>query len=297
MSTLVPLQVAFYAEQVLNGLALGTILILMSIGLTIVFGLLGIINFAHGEFLLVGMYTSWVVTLESGSYILGLVAAAIAVAILGLIVERGILRPLYDRDVLLQVLITFGLAELLRGTVMYIWGTAGKTFDVPGWGVGRLNLGLFTYPKFRLVLIVIGLTLAILSFLFLHRTNYGLLIRAGTQDRGMTEMLGLNISRIFMVAFVLGSAIAGIAGGLIAPIRGVYPAAGQELLIISFVVVIVGGMGSFVGTAVAGLLIGQLIAWTQTFYPAFSSIVVFVFMVGVIIVRPHGLFGSEGVFE
>lgn len=297
MSTLVPLQVAFYAEQVLNGLALGTILILMSIGLTIVFGLLGIINFAHGEFLLVGMYTAWVVTLESGSYLLGLVAAAIAVAILGLIVERGILRPLYDRDVLLQVLITFGLAELLRGTVMYIWGTAGKTFDVPSWGVGRLDLGLFAYPKFRLALIGIGLTLAILSFLFLHRTNYGLLIRAGTQDRGMTEMLGLNISRIFMIAFVLGSAIAGIAGGLIAPIRGVYPAAGQELLIISFVVVIVGGMGSFVGTAVAGLLIGQLIAWTQTFYPAFSSIVVFVFMVGVIIIRPHGIFGSEGVFE
>lgn len=293
---IVPLQA--YAAQLFNGLVQGMILILVSLGLTIIFGLLGVVNFAHGDTLLVGAYIAWTVRTMTGSFLLAILAALLVTFVLGMIIERGLLRFTYGRyDALLQLLLTFGIAEFLRGAVMFIWGKTGKNFPNPAWGEASIDLVLFTYPVYRVFVIFAAAILIIAVYLFLDRTDLGLLIRAGTQDREMVNALGVDVSKLYMVVFGIGAALAGTAGALIGPIRGATPTMGIAILIPAFVVVVVGGLGSFRGTIVAGLLIGELQVMTGVFYSAASQVIIFVFMAIVLLVRPRGLFGEAGVIE
>ncbi|WP_299269602.1 branched-chain amino acid ABC transporter permease [Halorientalis sp.] len=294
----VPLQVDYYSAQLFNGLVLGMILVLISLGLTIIFGLLGIINFAHGDTLLVGTYVSWTVIDATGSYFLGVGGAIVATLVLGMLLERTLLRYTYGRyGALLQLLLTFGVAELLRGSVIFVWGRTGKNFSTPAWGDSAVDLVLFSYPLYRVFVVVAGTVLIAAVYLFLNRTDLGLLIRAGTQDREMVDMLGIDVSRLYMVVFGIGAALAGTAGALIGPVRGAFPTLGIELLIPAFVVVVVGGLGSFRGSIVAGLLIGQLQVMTGVFYSEAAQAIAFVFMAVVLLVRPDGLFGAEVAAE
>lgn len=283
--------------QLINGAVLGLILVLISLGLSIIFGSLGIINFAHGDLLLVGAYIGWVVTNATGMFLAGVIAAGIIVGVLGAAIERTTLRRIYDYDPLLQLLLTFGLAELLRGAVILIWGRSGKEINTPAWGSGGVDLFFVTYPKYRLIVILLSVLLVISLYLVLNRTDIGLIIRAGTHNRQMVQALGIDITNIFLFVFGLGAAIAGIAGALISPIRGVYPSLGIELLIPSFVVVVVGGVGSFKGSVVGGLLVGMAIVLTGVVYSSASQIIIYILMATILIVRPRGLFGERGVVE
>lgn len=294
----VPLQTQYYATQLFNGLMLGMTLVLVALGLTIIFGLLGIINFAHGDILLVGTYLAWTVQRVTGSFILAIATAVVGTFVLGLILERTLLRYTYGRyDALLQLLLTFGIAEFLRGAVMLVWGQSGKNFPNPTWAEGSINLVLFSYPFYRVLVILAAAALIVALYLFLNKTSLGLLIRAGTQDREMVDVLGIDVSRVYLLVFGIGAALAGIAGALIGPIRTAYPTLGIDLLIPAFVVVVVGGLGSFRGTVIAGILIGELQVLTGVFYSQAAEVVVFVFMAVVLLVRPRGLFGEKGVID
>jgi branched-chain amino acid transport system permease protein len=284
-------------SQVFNGLVLGMIFILIALGLSIIFGMLGVINFAHGDMLLVGTYVAWVTVTRGGPFWLALVIAPAVVGVLGFIFERLALRRIYDENVLVQVLLTFGFAEFLRAGVEFIWGGGSQNFQTPAWGSGSVDLVLFTYPSYRIFLIVFAGLLVATVYILLTRTDLGLVIRAGTQDREMVDFLGIDTTRIYLYVFVLGAVLAGIAGVLIAPVRGVNPRLGVDLLIPAFVVIVIGGIGSFRGTIVAGLLIGQLTAITSIVYSPGSDIIIFVAMAIILLLRPRGLFGQEGVFH
>lgn len=278
--------------QLFNGLILGMTLALISIGLTIIFGMLKIINFAHGDLMLVGAYLAWMVSTEAGSLLAGILIAAIGVGILGLIIERFTLRYVYGYDPLLQLLLTFGLAILIRGIVQLTWGKRGKNFSIPQWGEGMVDFVLFQYPVYRLFVIISTVVIVFLIYFIITRTDLGLVIRAGTEDREMVSALGFDINKTFTIVFGFGAAIAGIAGALIGPARGVYPTLGVELLIPSFVVVVIGGLGNILGSVIAGILVGELMVLTGTVYSPASDIIIFVVMAIVIVVRPGGLFGT-----
>jgi len=288
---------SYYLSQVFNGLVLGMILVMIALGLSIIFGMMGIINFAHGDLLLVGTYATWSVISVTGSFWAGLIAAPLVVGALGMVFEWIALRRIYDSNVLYQVLLTFGLAEFLRAAVEAIWGPTGKDFSIPSWGTGSIDLIFFSYPSYRLFVIIFAAVLVIVIHLFLTQTDFGLIVRAGTQDREMVNTLGIDISRVFLLVFGLGIAIAGVAGALIGPIRGAYPTLGIELLIPAYVVIVIGGIGSFRGTVVSGVLVGELIVLTGVVYSPAANVIIYVFMGLVLLLRPRGLFGREGVFH
>ena len=293
-----PLQTSFYLQQFLNGLVLGMILVLISLGLTIIFGFMGTVNFAHGDILLVGTYVAWVVSSATGSFVVAFLAAVLVAGLIGAAVERWLIRFTYGtRGPLLQLLLTYGIAELLRGLVQMIWGPNTHNIAVPPWGRGTFDLVLFNYPVYRLFIIVTSAVLVALIYLIFTRTDVGLVIRAGTQDREMVDALGINVSRTFMIVFMIGAGLAGGAGALIGPIRGAFPTLGIELLIPAFVVVVIGGLGSFRGSVLAGILVGELQVMTGIFYSEVSQSIIFLFMAVVLLVRPRGLFGREGVIE
>lgn len=288
-----PLQVTLdlLIAQAFNGVVLGMTFALLAVGLTLIFGMMNVVNFAHGALLLLGAYAAWTVTTITGSTILGLLVAPVAVAVVGMGIEHYGVTRIYDEDLLVQLLLTFGIGEFIIGTVEYVWGRTNKQFTVTELS-GSVDLGLFTYPLFRLVVIVTSALAIIALFTFIIRTDYGLIIRAAIQDREMTGALGIDVSRVFLLVFGIGAALAGLAGAFIAPIRGVYPALGTELLVPAFVIVVVGGMGSLKGSVLSGLLLGQLVVFTTLVYPAASDVVIYVAMALVLLVRPRGLFGQ-----
>jgi branched-subunit amino acid ABC-type transport system permease component len=284
--------------QALNGIVLGLIFVLVALGLTIIFGTLGIVNFAHGDLLLLGAYITWLTYSATGIFLLGILIGGITVGILGAVIELTTLRRIYDYDPTLQLLLTFGLAELLRGAVILVWGRSGKELSPPDWLGGSVEIaGIITYPKYRLTVILTGILLILSFYYLLNKTDTGLIIRAGTQDRQMVQALGIDISNIFMLVFALGAAVAAVAGGLIGPIRGVDPQLGIDLLIPSFVVVVVGGIGSFKGSVVAGLLIGMAVVMTGVVYSSASQLIIYILMAVILVIRPRGLFGEKGVVQ
>jgi branched-chain amino acid transport system permease protein len=288
---------SYWATQVLNGLSLGMALVLMSVGLSIIFGMMGIVNFAHGEFLLLGTYLAWHATVHFDSLVIGILGAGILVAVVGMGLERFLFRYTYDRSTALQLLLTFGLAEIMRELIQVIWGRNTKNFPMPSWGEGSVDLLFMTYPQYRLFIILFTAVLLAGVYLLLTRTDVGMVVRAGTYDRDMINILGIDINRTFLIVFGLGAGLAGIAGALLGPIRGAYPLLGVDLLIPAFVVVIVGGMGSVKGTVVAGLVIGQLMVLTGAVFSSLQMVSIFVLMAIVLLVKPEGLFGKEGVLD
>jgi branched-subunit amino acid ABC-type transport system permease component len=278
--------------QAFNGVVLGMTFVLLAVGLTLIFGMMNIVNFAHGALLLLGAYAAWTVTAATGSIVAGIVGAPVAVAAVGVGIERFGITRIYEEELLIQLLLTFGIAEMMTGVVEVVWGRTNKQMTTAELG-GSVDLAVFTYPFFRLFVIAVAAAAIGALYLFLTRSDYGLVVRGAIQDREMTAALGIDVGRAFAVVFAIGAGLAGLAGALVGPIRGVYPALGAELLVPAFVVVVVGGMGSLKGSVVSGLALGQVVSFTSLVYPAASQVVIYVAMAVVLLVRPRGLFGEE----
>jgi branched-chain amino acid transport system permease protein len=281
--------------QFFTGLALGSIFVLVALGLSLIFGLLTVVNFAHGQFYMLGAYAGAFVLAWTGSFWIAFLVVPLLVGAIGMLCERVLVRPLYGRGIDYPLLLTFGLGLMLLDGVSMIAGTEGVPFDTPAGLTGAVNLGLFYFPKYRLFLIVVTALLLIALWLFLEKTSYGLIIRAGALDSEIVQILGVNISRIWLVVFGIGIGIAGLAGLLAAPMRGVFPEMGIPVLVEAFVVTVVGGMGSLVGAVVAGLLVGVTYSFTAFYFPQMAQLSMFILMGVVLVLCPRGLFGRAGV--
>jgi branched-chain amino acid transport system permease protein len=291
------LTLAALAAQLFTGLVLGMILVLLAVGLSLIFGLMTVVNFAHGSLYMLGAYFGFFLLGLTKNFWLSLVVAPLMVAVVGLIIERVLVRPLYGRHIDDPLLLTFGLSLVLVEAVRMTWGKIGLTLDPPPVLAGAVNLGFSAFPKYRLFVIAVTVLVLFALWLFLERTNVGLIIRAGSRDRLMVRALGIDLGRIWLVVFGIGTGLAGLAGILAGPMRGVYAEMGVTIVIESFVVVVVGGMGSLVGAIVAGILIGEVVSLTSYFAPKLAEIMVFIVMAVVLLVRPSGLFGEAGLME
>jgi branched-chain amino acid transport system permease protein len=285
------------AAQVFTGLVLGGIYVLLAIGLSLIFGLMTVVNFAHGSLYMLGAYYGFFLLGLTRNFWLALVVAPLMVGVCGLLIERFLIRRLYGRSPDDPLLLTFGLSLVLVEAVRLIWGKIGLALDPPRELAGAVNLGFMVFPLYRLFVIAVTALVLVGLWLFLERTNVGLFIRAGSRDPLMVRALGVNLGRIWMLVFGIGAALAGLAGILAGPMRGVYAEMGVTIIIESFVVVVVGGMGSLLGALVAGVLIGEVVSLTTFFAPKLSEIMVFIVMAVVLLVRPSGLFGEAGLLE
>jgi branched-chain amino acid transport system permease protein len=278
----------------------GCILILVALGLSIVFGLMGIINFAHGIFYMLGAYAGWLTIQLTGSFWLALVAAPVAVGFIGVLVERGVLKRIYGTKnaSFAGVLVTYGLAIMIPDLVRMTFGRPGKPFAIPEVLSGSLfRLGALDVHNYRLFILLVTAALLPLLWLLLNKTNLGLVIRAGTSDNLMVQLLGINVARTWTTTYALGAALAAFAGVITAPLVAVAPEMGGLVLIECFIVTVVGGMGTFLGVVAGGLLIGQTLALTGMLYDVLADVVIYVAMALVLLVRPRGLFGQEGMSE
>ena len=297
--------------QFLNGLQLGLLLFLLASGLTLIFGIMDFINLAHGSFYMVGAYFCATLTLLTGSFALAILIALAGVFVIGLIVESTIVKRLYQHDHLDQVLVTFGLILCFDTLVHLIWGPEGMAIPLPKILDGQVTVGSLVFPTYRVIIIVSGLLVAIGLYALVMKTRLGMLIRAGASNRVMVSALGVNINRLFMIVFALGAALAGLSGLLIAPITETSIGMGNEIIIVAFVVVIVGGIGSIKGAFFAAVLIGLIdtmgrsylddflklfmsIQNAETAAPALSAMLIYILMAVILAVRPQGLFPPAG---
>lgn len=264
---------------------------LMGLGLALIAGILNIPNFAHGALFAVGAYFLVSVISVAGNFWLGLLIAPLGVALLGLLVEYFGVRRLYAAGHDYQLLFTFGLALILNELIIVIWGPVGISHLPPQILRGGMDLGFTFYPKYRLFVMAMAGALVVLTWLFLEKTRYGAIMRAGIENKEMVSLLGIDIHWLFTAAFALGAYLAGIAGALTAPIRGLSPGMGVDMLGIAFVVVALGGLGNLLGAIAAGLLIGVAQAIVAAYWTEASTVVIFAVMAAVLVVRPQGLFG------
>ena len=288
--------VAILLPQLLHGLVFGAALGLVALGLTVIFGLLGVMNFAHGELYMFGAYAGIVVIALTHSFWVALVVAPLAVGVIGAVTEVATLRPLYRREPLYGLILTFGLALTFREGIRQIFGGDMRRILPPIPGSTPL-LGI-TYPNYRLFLFGAAVVLLLAIWLFFTKTRAGIIVRAAVQDAEMLDGLGVNVPRVFTLTFAGSAALAALAGLLLAPIFTVYPQMGVELILLAFIVVILGGMGSLGGSVLAALVIGVLQSLLALWMnPQRVAIAVFGIMILVLIVRPRGFFGREGVLE
>lgn len=290
------MQLGDLALQLLTGLQLGAIYVLVALGLTLIFGTLGVANFAHGALYLIAAYLGWVLAAQV-SWWLVIVAVPLALFVVGLILERGLIRFFYDRPVTDQILVTFGLAIVVQEIVRWIFTGATQPFPPPQWAFIPMDIGIGYYPPWRLVIIAVTVAVVLGLFALLRYTRFGLVVRAGMRDADMTRFLGINISARFTLVFGLGALLAGIAGIMGGPTSAVSPEMGMGILVPSFLVVVIGGMGSIIGAIVAGLLMGEAQALSVLFYPPISQVIIYMVAAVVLSVRPRGLFGVKGVME
>ncbi|MGD2126876.1 MAG: branched-chain amino acid ABC transporter permease [Desulfobacteraceae bacterium] len=284
--------------QLFNGLILGCIYVLLSLGLSIIFGMLGIINFAHGAFYMLGAYTAYtIVSYVFSSFWAAFVFAPIFMAGFGAACEYFLFRRLYRLPPLYIVLFTFGLMMLLQDIIRMIFGSMGVPFSTPASLTGAINIGFMYYPKYRLFLIVVTVLCSLGVWLFLTRTRLGAFIRAGTDNSVMVDALGINISRIITLVFGLGIGLAGLAGVLAAPIQNVTHLMGMDFLVDCFVVVVIGGMGSIAGSIIGGLIVGEIIAVGIIVWPPIAHTLIYFFMAAFLLTRPRGLLGREAFHE
>jgi branched-chain amino acid transport system permease protein len=283
--------------QLFMGLQIGLVYVLLAVGLSLIFGLMTVVNFAHGAFFMFGAYMGFFMMGLTGNFGVSLIFVPLATGLLGLVVEKYTVRPLYGRDLNYPLLLTFGLQFVMVESVRLIWGTTGLPFDTPSALMGPVNLGFALFPRYRIFIIVITLIIIFLLWVFLEKTNLGLIIRGGTRDSLMVRVLGIDLSKVWFLVFGIGTGLAGIAGLLAAPMRGIHPDMGVDMLIQAFVVVVVGGMGSLKGAVIAGILIGVVVSFTTLFYPMMGEVVIFISMAVVLLVRPSGLFGEAGLME
>jgi branched-chain amino acid transport system permease protein len=278
----------------LNGVALGSILALVALGLTIVFGLLGFVNFAHGALFTVGAYAGWQAYLRTGSFALGLLAALVVTFVLGTVIERVLIRFYYDRPPEDQILVTFGLGIVLVETLRAIFTGQTQLVQTPAWAAGAVQLAGLVYPQYRIDVVGIVAVTLLAVWAILFRTRLGLIVRAGIDDALIVEILGIDLGRAFMLVFALGAAVAGLAGFVDAPILAVNPDMGTSVLVQSFVVIVIGGVGSFGGAIVGGIVAGEIVSLTSVFAPDWAQVALYLAMALVLVVRPQGLLGVVG---
>jgi len=283
-----------FISQLFNGLALGALLALISSGLTIIYGTLGVLNLAHGAMFMLGGYAGYVAYEYSGSYIVAVIAGSLFVMVLCVVLERVIIRHFYRRPHEDQLLVTFGLGICFVEIVRLFFSSQSKLVPPPPLLQGITSLGFMYYPTYRLA--VVGIVAVALGALFviLYRTRLGMIVRAGIEDSVMVDSLGINVDRIFMTVFGIGAMAAGFAGIVNAPVVSLTPGVGDDILVETFVVVVIGGVGSFPGAVLGGLIAGEIISVTSMINPGYAYVMLFAVMTLVLVVRPHGLLGLQG---
>lgn len=277
--------------QALNGLSYGVLLFLLSVGLTLIFGMLDIVNLAHGSFYMLGAYAGLSLIAATGSFWLALFLAPVVVGVIGALVERSCLRPLYRRPPLDQVLLTFGLIYLFEDVVKWIWGGRIRSIPSPDLFSGSTTVFGATVPSYRLFVIVFGLAMAAALWLLIERTRLGAIVRAGVFDAEMTAGMGINVDLVFTGVFAGGAALAGLSGVIAGPIQSAYPPMGAGILIPALIVVVVGGLGSLKGSLAGSLIIGQAETFGKAWLPGASMLIIYVVMALILLFRPQGLFG------
>jgi branched-chain amino acid transport system permease protein len=285
---------ANFISQCFNGLVLGALLALTSSGLTIIYGTLGVLNLAHGAMFMLGGYAGWLTYSYTSSFIAAVCAGAIFVMLVGILVERLIIRYFYDRPHEDQLLVTFGLGIVFVETVRFFFGSLSKTVPPPAPLVGITPLGFMYYPTYRLALLGIVAVALLALYLVLYRTRIGMIVRAGIEDAMMVDALGIDVYKIFMLVFGIGAMAAGFAGIVNAPVVSIAPDVGEAILVQTFVVVVIGGVGSFPGAILGGLIAGEIISITSMFNPGYAYVMLFVAMTLVLVLRPYGLLGTAG---
>lgn len=283
--------------QLFTGLALGAIYILLAIGMSLLFGMLTVVNFAHGAFYMLGAYAGLVLLSMGFNFWACLVVAPLVIGTLGMVCERFLIRPLYGRGIDYPLLLTFGLSYMLVELVRIVFGTSGYPVDTPEILQGASDIMIGYFPTYRLFVIGVAVVVLAALWLFLERTPYGLIIRAGARDPQIVRILGIDVARVWLVVFGIGTGLAALAGLLAAPLQGTSPEMGSTILAESFVVTVVGGMGSLVGAVVAGLLVGVVVAMTSLVAPEMAQVAIFALMAVVLLVRPQGFFGRAGLMS
>ena len=285
---------ANFVSQVFNGLALGALLALISSGLTIIYGTLGVLNLAHGAMFMLGGYAGYVAFAYTGSFVIAVIAGSLFVGIVGILMERAIIRHFYNRPHEDQLLVTFGLSICFVEIIRFFFGSLSYLVPAPPTFSGITSLGFMFYPTYRIA--VIGIVAVALTALFvvLYRTRIGMIVRAGIEDSLMVDALGINVYRVFMVVFGIGSMAAGFAGIVNAPVVSLTPGIGENILVQTFVVVVIGGVGSFPGAILGGLIAGQIISITSMINPGYAYVMLFAAMTLVLVLRPYGLLGTRG---
>lgn len=285
------------ALQLFTGLALGAVYVLLALGMSLIFGMLTVVNFAHGAFYMLGAYLGLALLGFTGNFWVCLVLAPIGIGLLGMLVEVLLIRRLYGRGIDYPLLLTFGLAYVFVECIRIIFGVQGLEFDTPDLLQGAVNIGIGYFPLYRLFVIAVTVIVLLALWLFLERTPYGLIIRAGARDPLIVRILGIDISRVWLVVFGLGTGIAALAGLLAAPLQGVNPEMGDSILAEAFVVTVVGGMGSLLGAVLAGILTGAVVSMTTLFAPQMAEVAIFALMAVVLLIRPQGFLGRAGLMS
>jgi branched-chain amino acid transport system permease protein len=280
-----------YVFQALNGVGIGMVYFLLSVGLSIIFGLLGVVNFAHGALFLVGAYAAVLAGEATGSFVAGLAASFAGVALLGVLAEKTLLRRTYRMGHEAQILLTVGLGFVLTEAVVLLAGPEPRAVAIPEALQGVLMLGPYPVPLYRVFIVAACAVVGVGLWLLFERTLFGARVRAGNESPDMLRLLGTPVGRVYAATFALGTGLAGLAGGLAAPLRGADPAMGAEAIVIAFVVVVLGGMGSFTGPLAGGLLIGITQSMMSAIWPEGARLTIFILMAAVLLAMPKGLFG------
>ena len=285
---------AAFLGQLLLGLVNGSFYAMLSLGLAVIFGLLNVINFAHGALYMMGAFLAWIGLQYFGiSYWVMLLLAPLLIALFGMVIERTMLRRLYQLDHLYGLLLTFGITLIIEGVFRSFFGVSGQPFAVPSQLVGATDLGFMMLPIYRAWVVVASLVVCLATWFVIEKTRLGAYLRAGTENPRMVEAFGINVPLMVTLTYGFGVALAAFAGVLAAPVLQVSPLMGSNLIVTIFAVVVIGGMGSILGSIVTGLALGVIEGLTKVFYPELSSTVVFIIMAIVLLVRPAGLFGRE----
>jgi branched-chain amino acid transport system permease protein len=283
-----------FLSQLFNGLVLGALLALISSGLTIIYGTLGVLNLAHGAMFMLGGYAGFVAFKATGSFSVAVAAASLFMLIVGVLMERLIIRHFYSRPHEDQLLLTFGLSICIVEIVRFFFSSNSVSVPPPPLFSGITPLGIMFYPTYRLALVGIVAVALLALYFVLYRTRLGMIVRAGIEDSVMVDSLGINVYRVFMVVFGIGAMAAGFAGIVNAPVVSLTPDGGEAILVQTFVVVVIGGVGSFPGAVLGGLIAGEIISLTSMVNPGYAYVMLFAAMTLVLLVRPHGLLGTPG---
>ncbi len=280
-----------FVSQLFNGLAAGALLALISSGLTIIYGTLGVLNLAHGAMFMLGGYAGYLAFEATGSFALAVATGALFLVVVGAAIEFVVIRHFYARPPEDQLLVTFGIGIIIVELVRLAFGSLSLTVPPPAWAAGVTPLGFLIYPTYRIVVLVIAAIALALLYIVLYRTRIGMVVRAGIEDSGMVDMLGINVYRVFVVVFGIGAMAAGFAGIVNAPVLSLTPDMGESILVQTFVVVVIGGVGSFPGAILGGVIAGEIMSLTSMVDPAYSGVMLFAVMTLVLMLRPQGLLG------